>query len=48
MPDGILHLIAPMVTRRIKGIYGQALSAKDPEKENNNEEARPAVGKMNA
>jgi hypothetical protein len=32
-----------MVTRRIKGIYGQALSAKDSEKENNNEGARPAI-----
>jgi hypothetical protein len=32
-----------MVTRRIKGIYGQALSAKDLEKENNNEGTGPAI-----
>jgi hypothetical protein len=43
MPAGILYMVVPMVTRRIKNIKGQALSAKDPGKENHNEGARLAV-----
>jgi hypothetical protein len=43
MPAGMLHLAVPMVTRRIENILGQALSAKDPGKENHNEGARLAI-----
>jgi hypothetical protein len=43
MPTGRLNLAVPMATRRIKNIEGQALSAKDPGKENRNEGARLAI-----